>query len=167
MEYFNKNRYSLRQVVIMLTIALLGIAVISYAAVNIPYTFTTGTTISSSQVNANFAALASAINGSTYGLVNTDGTIFGGSGNFTVTPPGTSGHYGVIFSPGLYSKSPTCVVSAFNYKPIYTCANGGSAPDGLDVYCYTVYAVVTALNTPALIDPVPTNQSFNFICVPN
>jgi hypothetical protein len=46
----------------MLTIACLGVAVISYAAVNIPYTFTTGTTISSSQVNSNFTTLANAIN---------------------------------------------------------------------------------------------------------
>jgi len=58
MSYFSKSRLSLRQVVILLTIIFLGIAVNSYADVTIPNTFTSGTTISSSQMNANFTAVA-------------------------------------------------------------------------------------------------------------
>jgi hypothetical protein len=61
MSYFSKNRFSLRQVVLILTIVFIGIAVLSYATVTIPNTFTSGTTISSSQVNANFAAVKEAI----------------------------------------------------------------------------------------------------------
>jgi len=57
--------------VLMLTIAFVGIAVISYAVVvklpiihaTIPYTFTSGATISSSQVNANFTALTQQLPG--------------------------------------------------------------------------------------------------------
>jgi hypothetical protein len=63
MSYFNKNRFLLRQVVIMLAIACLGVARNSYAQVVVPNTFHQGTTISSAEVNQNFSALASAITG--------------------------------------------------------------------------------------------------------
>ncbi|MFH0974697.1 MAG: hypothetical protein V1874_02820 [Spirochaetota bacterium] len=58
MKSINKARFTLRQVVIMLTIIFLGIAVISYGAVTIPNTFNAGQTISSGEVNANFTAVA-------------------------------------------------------------------------------------------------------------
>jgi hypothetical protein len=61
MSYFNKKRFSMRQVVGLLTIVFLGIAVITYAAVNIPYTFSSGQTAKASEVNANFQALANAM----------------------------------------------------------------------------------------------------------
>ena len=61
MSYFNKMRFTMRQVVGLLTIVFLGIAVIAYAA-SIPSTFSSGQTISSSAVNQNFQALADAIN---------------------------------------------------------------------------------------------------------
>lgn len=61
MSYFSKNRFSLRQVVLLLTIVFIGVAVISYATVTIPNTFTSGTTISSSQMNDNFTAIKNAI----------------------------------------------------------------------------------------------------------
>ncbi|HTG01929.1 MAG TPA: hypothetical protein VK654_15215 [Nitrospirota bacterium] len=58
MGYFNKKRFSLKQVVVMLTITFAGIAVLSSAAVTIPHVFSPGNTISSSEMNENFAALA-------------------------------------------------------------------------------------------------------------
>ncbi len=61
MSYFSKNRFSLRQVVLLLTIVFIGVAVISYATVTIPNTFSSGTTISSSQMNDNFTAVKNAI----------------------------------------------------------------------------------------------------------
>jgi len=61
MSNTNNKRYSLKQVVILLTIALSLATVLSYAAVTIPNTFTPGTTISSSQVNANFDAVKTAV----------------------------------------------------------------------------------------------------------
>ncbi len=60
MRYINKNRFSLKQVVIMLTVAFLGIAALSYA-VDIPNQFTQGTTISATEMNANFAAVKMAV----------------------------------------------------------------------------------------------------------
>ncbi len=60
MRYFNKKRFTMRQVIGLLTIVFLGIVAIGYA-VTIPHTFTSGTTISSSQVNANFTAVKTAI----------------------------------------------------------------------------------------------------------
>lgn len=61
MSYFNKKRFSMRQVVGLLTIVFLGIAVITYAAVNIPYTFSSGQTAKAGEVNANFNAVKTAI----------------------------------------------------------------------------------------------------------
>ena len=61
MSYFNKKKFTMRQVVGLLTGVFLGITVIAYAAVTVPNTFTSGTTISSSQVNANFTALGNAM----------------------------------------------------------------------------------------------------------
>ncbi len=61
MNYFNDKKYTLKQLVIFLTIAFSLVTVISYAAVTIPNTFTSGTTISSSQMNANFDALKTAV----------------------------------------------------------------------------------------------------------
>lgn len=59
---------------ILMTIALLFIPVLASAQITPPYTFTAGTPILSSQVNANFAMLADALN-------RTGGTI---TGNITV-----------------------------------------------------------------------------------
>jgi hypothetical protein len=59
--YFSKGRFSLRQVIVLLTIVALGASVFAYAAITIPYTFTAGTTAKSSEVNANFQALANAM----------------------------------------------------------------------------------------------------------
>ena len=61
MKYFSKKRFTMRQVVGLLTGVFLGITVIAYAAVTVPNTFSSGTTISSSQVNANFTALGNAM----------------------------------------------------------------------------------------------------------
>ena len=51
----------MRQVVGLLTIVFLGITVIAYAAVTVPNTFSSGTTISSTEVNNNFTALGNAM----------------------------------------------------------------------------------------------------------
>lgn len=61
MRYSNRKRFTMRQVVGLLTFVFLGITVIAYAAVTVPNTFSSGTTISSSQVNANFTALGNAM----------------------------------------------------------------------------------------------------------
>lgn len=59
--YLSKERFSMRQVAGLLTVVFTGIAVLSYAAVSIPYTFTAGTTAKASEVNANFQTLANAL----------------------------------------------------------------------------------------------------------
>lgn len=60
MYRFNKKRFTMRQVVGLLTVVFLGIAVIAYA-VNIPNSFTSGNPIRSSEVNANFNAVKNAV----------------------------------------------------------------------------------------------------------
>ena len=62
MKYFSKKRFTMRQVVGLLTIVFLGIAAMAYAAVTIPNNFNNGDTISSGQVNNNFTAIANEIN---------------------------------------------------------------------------------------------------------
>jgi len=62
MRCLDRKRFSLRQIVVMLATTLLGIAAIGYASsVTIPNTFISGTTISASQMNANFTAVKTAV----------------------------------------------------------------------------------------------------------
>ena len=61
MKYFNKKRFTMRQVVGLLTVVFLGITVFTYAAVSFT-DFTTGTTISSSEMNTKLNALKDAVN---------------------------------------------------------------------------------------------------------
>jgi len=62
MGYLRKKRFSLGEVVGLLTIAFIGLAIIGYAAsVTVPNTFSPGTTISSTEVNDNFTALKNGI----------------------------------------------------------------------------------------------------------
>jgi hypothetical protein len=90
MGNFQKQRFSLGQVVIMLALVFIGIAVISYAAVTIPYTFTSGTTISSSEVNANFQALKEGMPGIQFlniGSVSNISTTITNCGSIVITAP--------------------------------------------------------------------------------
>lgn len=61
MSYFNKKIFTMRQVVGLLTSVFLGITVIAYAAVNIPYSFTSGNPIRAGEMNDNFTAVKNAI----------------------------------------------------------------------------------------------------------
>ena len=109
MRYFSKKRFTMRQVVGLLTGVFLGITVIAYAAVTVPNTFSSGTTISSAQVNANFTALGNAMpaaktnGGNTSVLVSgtniaTDPTILN---TFSATAP-TDGVFLVYWSGYIY-----------------------------------------------------------------
>lgn len=60
MSYFSKKRFTMRQVVGLLTIVFLGITVAAYA-VNITYTFTSGNPIRASEMNQNFTDVKSAV----------------------------------------------------------------------------------------------------------
>jgi len=61
MECFRKMQISLALVFLIMAAMMLGSTPIIYAAGEIPYTFSPGQTISSSQVNANFQALSAQI----------------------------------------------------------------------------------------------------------
>ncbi len=198
MSYFTKNRYPIRLVVILLTLLTdekgdtmahfnrnrhLAVAVLiimltffpalnSYAAsVTIPNTFTSGTTISSSQVNENFSTLANAINSMStntiptmaYGLISANGTIFSGSGNFTVSKNTlTAGTYSIAFSNGFPNKTPACVISSgygVSTSPVRVCGLAGTAPDGIDIVC-----VQYTISGRAIVS-TPSDVSFNFICI--
>jgi formylglycine-generating enzyme required for sulfatase activity len=61
MKQIFQKRFSIVETIGLLVLVLLDITAIGYA-VSVPNTFTSGTTVSSSDVNANFTALADAIN---------------------------------------------------------------------------------------------------------
>ena len=89
MNTLSKKRFSLRQVIVMLAIVISGIAVISYGAVTIPNTFSSGDTISSSEVNQNFTAVKTAIDSMNtplaYGVFNVNAIKISGTSNITCT----------------------------------------------------------------------------------
>ena len=60
MSYFSKKRFTMRQVVGLLTVVFLGITAFAYA-VNITYTFSSGSPIRASEMNQNFTAVKNAI----------------------------------------------------------------------------------------------------------
>lgn len=60
MSYFNKKRFTMRQVVGLLVIVFLGITAAAYA-VNITYTFSSGSPIRASEMNQNFSDVKNAV----------------------------------------------------------------------------------------------------------
>jgi len=56
-----KKSFSAREVIGLLTAVMVFVAMISYAGINIPYSFQAGTVARSSEVNANFRAIADAM----------------------------------------------------------------------------------------------------------
>ena len=91
MTYLNRKKCMVIQIGSVLTFVLLGIASTVYAGqVNVPYTFSPGTTISSSQVNDNFQALAQSMPGMKsvgWGGSVTLSTTWQNIASITVTPP--------------------------------------------------------------------------------
>lgn len=81
--YLFKKKFSTAQVVGLLSTAFLGITVLAYATVTIPNNFTADTTAKASEVNANFQALADAINN------RTSATLVGMAGTWNYTRNGS------------------------------------------------------------------------------
>ncbi len=82
------------QVVGLLAVVFIGITVFAYAAVNIPYTFTSGMTAKASEVNANFQALATVMPAAKQSSSIAD------TGNFTtVYPTGTQANSITVTPP--------------------------------------------------------------------
>jgi len=59
------KRFSMAEIIGLLAVAVLSVTVIGYAATTLPHTFSSGETVSSGQVNANFQSLANTIDGLT------------------------------------------------------------------------------------------------------
>lgn len=108
------KRFTPGQFIIGLVSLFFGITVIAYAAITLPNTFTSGTTISSSQVNANFLTLATAMPAAKT-VVFSGALVSATTGtnmtSLTVTPPSTgfiilsaSGSLGLNQSVAGYSR---------------------------------------------------------------
>jgi hypothetical protein len=157
MGYFQKQRFSLGQVVIMLALVLIGIGVISYAAVTIPNTFISGTTISSSQVNANFNALATAMPGVNYLQTQTDVTLTTTTQNIysvTVTAP-RAGYLIALFSGYAYINHSTGVSSIYRYW-----ISNSSTGSYLSAVSFRYWSLHSSLPTAAYYDSPSTQEVF-------
>lgn len=119
MKIFNR-KISVRilMTVLVITILLVSVAVIFAVSSNfaVPYTFTSGTTISSSEVNANFQAIGQTLPASktiSFGaktlLINTENQNV--SGLLTVTPPANG--YLIVFGHATISLSPDSYASVY------------------------------------------------------
>ena len=127
MKYFSKKRFTMRQVVGLLTGVFLGITVIAYAAVTVPNTFSSGTTISSSQVNANFTALGNAMPAAKtitgpFTWVTTTSPVDALS--LTVTPPGN----GFVIVSGSGTLGLNVTTAGYSRIDVYlTTTSGGTS----------------------------------------
>jgi len=92
MRYFNKKRFTMRQVVGLLTIVFLGISVFTYAAVSFT-DFTNNTTISSLEMNTKLNALKNAVNATPVTVVSSSSVGINAFGFIRVDCP--AGHYAV------------------------------------------------------------------------
>lgn len=137
MKYFSKKSFTMRQVVGLLTIVFLGITVIAYAAVTVPNTFSSGTTISSSQVNANFTTLGNAISGTAENLriirgsIGTSGSIVYGTG-FTVTNSST-GRYTITYATP-FSGGATATANVWTFDGYARVAAAGTTFTTIDLF---------------------------------
>jgi hypothetical protein len=116
MKNFSIKKLSPKLTVFIISILIVGIAVVSYAfvlvetfiGVTIPYNFTSGTTISSSQVNANFTALANQMPGIDWTTISQASFNARGSvvtlANVTITAP-CSGYVVVRFDGQAYADA--------------------------------------------------------------
>jgi hypothetical protein len=91
--YMQKKRFSTWQVAVLIAFALIGVSVMAYAAVYLPYQFNPGGTARSSEVNANFKALGDVMPQITQGdgITNSPFAYSPGAltrGQITVTAPG-------------------------------------------------------------------------------
>lgn len=167
-KHFSKDRFSLRQVIGMLTAVIVGATALAYASVTIPYTFTSGSTASSTEVNANFQALANAINN------RTSATLANMAGTWSYTSFGSSlsgdnlctvTHFGTLTlnADGTFSEvepdtTNSCVSGASGTSGVYT--NTGGTYTGT----WTVLADGSGtLNAGGLTIPFQASRDLNII----
>ncbi len=183
MSYFNKKKFTMRQVVGLLTGVFLGITVIAYAST---VTFTAGTTISSTAVkgaidsNKSVAICSAQVWGVTLGASNTDinsvaitvpgpGMILvSGDGTFGVNNSGlswqadawitdTSGGSAISFAGSFWQGVPG-LPSGFYYSPfhnqrIFTVGAAGTYTYYLTGKYFTTVADVYYSNICAIFTP--------------
>lgn len=131
MSYFNKKRFTMRQVVGLLTIVFLGIAVIAYAAMTKPHPdFTPGSTISSGQVNDNFNRLYNSMpavknNASPTSCPLFNSTVTADVLSLAVTPPVDG--YIILSADGMVEIGQTVAADNWIYFYLTTVSGGESA----------------------------------------
>lgn len=134
MRHFNKKRFSTWQVVMMLTIAFVGIIGIAYA-VNVPNTFVSDTTISSSQVNQNFTTLGNAMP-AVKTVSGTNSSVFTSTTaknivSLTVTPPANG--YIILNASSTVGINQTTPAS--NYVSIYLTKTSNGTSSQKTFFC--------------------------------
>jgi parallel beta-helix repeat protein len=108
-KHLFKKRFLMPKVVGILAFVLMGVAINSHAEVTVPYTFTPGTTARANEVNANFQALAEAINSVTPAQRV---VVAAGGGDYTsisdalnAISPDANNPYVIDVMPGTYTEN--------------------------------------------------------------
>lgn len=157
MGYLSKKRFSTRDVVLMLTAVILGMGVFAYATVKIPNTFTSGTAISSSAVNANFTSLANQMpavkqvkQSSWLAMSTTAATLQ----SITVTPPGDG--YVIVRASGSANSTTSTTTTGYVCLDLSNTAAyiGGCTPMGGSYTAFRTWV-------PATTSAVENGESYS------
>lgn len=126
MFWSKENIYSKKRLIIMLTVAVMLIsAAAAYSIVSVPYIFTSGTTISSTQMNANFKTLGDRMGVYKYQSIASQylsSTGYADLGTITITAPAAG--YIVVRASAGYIYIPVGAASSYGYA--YMCISGAS-----------------------------------------
>lgn len=121
-------------VAVLVTTILLGNAFTVYAdQVNVPHTFSPGTTISSSQVNGNFQALAQAMPGAKSVLGSSGvalSTLWQNLASITVSPPADGILIFIASASGTITQGSTAGGSSWGYSTMSLCTTPTSGTGG-------------------------------------
>jgi len=113
-------------------VVLILFAVAAHAQVNVPHTFNSGAAARASEVNANFHALANAINHLSARMDRVDG---GGAGNASL-----SGTYRIFgFQTGLLADKAPGTVETITYSGTLSFAPDGMYSGSLDEFAHDLY----------------------------
>lgn len=174
MSNLTERRFSLMHVVVLLAITFSCITAVAYGTVTVPNTFSSGTTISSSQMNQNFSAITSAFPATTSAYAYNSGAIDIATGmgqsnllrSVTITPP-ADGYVYVTASADF-----TIAQTTAGSNTIHTwveLAGWGSSPERRMVLNTTGVSPITITNGMHLTGLFPvsggTAATFNLVAI--
>ncbi len=118
MENKKANRKRTVKIIMLMVVLMLFTVAVSYSVVTIPYTFTSGSTISASQVNYNFSTLGSKMGAMRFvewggGQITATGSPYQSLGSTTFTAPATG--YVSLKASVFYINNSRSVTTGYNW----------------------------------------------------